>query len=235
MQLLWEGLQQAAQLVLEGDPLVFAAAWRSIWISTLAVILATACGLPIGMWLAGAQFFGSRLMILVFRAGMALPTVFVGMLCYALFSRQGILGPFELLYSPWGIVCGELLLAVPIIVSISHGATKSLDPRVAETAWTLGASPLRRGLTYLSEARTGVLLAVLTAFARCVTELGIAMIVGGNIKGHTRTLATATALQTSKGEIARGIAMGILLLFVALVASYLIGRLGRETRAANLP
>ncbi|MCG8449350.1 MAG: ABC transporter permease [Pirellulales bacterium] len=228
MQLIWEGLQQAAQLILAGDALVFAAAWRSIWISTLAVTLATLCGLPLGMWLAGARFPGNRLVVLIFRAGMALPTVFVGVLCYALFSRRGILGPWELLYSPWGIVWGELLLAVPIIVSISHGATKSLDPRVAETAWTLGASPLRLGLTYISEARIGVLLAVLTAFARCVTELGIAMIVGGNIKGQTRTLATATALETSKGELARGMAMGVLLLIVALTASCLIGFLSRE-------
>ena len=133
---------------------------------------------------------------------MALPTVFVGMVCYALFSRRGVLGPLELLYSPCGIVCGELFLAVPIIVGITHGAVKSLDPRVGETAWTLGAGPLRRGLTFISEARIGVMLAVLTAFARCVTELGIAMIVGGNIKDQTRTLATATALETGKGEFA---------------------------------
>ena len=230
MQLIWEGLQQAVQLVLEGDPRVFAAAWRSIWISTLAVTLATLCGLPLGMWLAGARFPGNRLMVLVFRVGMALPTVFVGVLCYALFSRRGLLGPMELLYSPGGIVCGELLLAIPIIVSISHGAVKSLDPRVAETAWTLGAHPLRRGLTYLSEARVGMLLAVFTAFARCVTELGIAMIVGGNIKGQTRTLATATVLETSKGELARGMAMGVLLLVVALAASCLIGFISRENQ-----
>jgi len=107
------------------------------------------------------------------------------------------------------------MLAVPIIVGISHGAVQSLDPRVGETAWTLGVGPLRRGFTYISEARTGVMLAVLTAFARCVTELGIAMIVGGNIKDQTRTLATATALETGKGEFARGMAMGILLLVVA--------------------
>ena len=161
---------------------------------------------------------------------MALPTVFVGVLCYALFSRRGFLGPLELLYSPWGIVCGELLLAVPIVVGISQGAFRSLDPRVAETAWTLGAGPLRRGLTYLSEARVGAMLAVLTAFARCVTELGIAMIVGGNIKDRTRTLATATALETGKGEFARGLAMGTILLLVALAAACVIGWLSRENK-----
>jgi len=196
----------------------------------LAVSIATVLGLPLGVWLARAKFRGHRLVVLAFRAGMALPTVFVGMICYAIFSRRGILGPLELLYSPWGIVCGELLLAVPIIVGISHGAVKSLDPRIGETAWTLGAGPLKRGLTYLSEARVGTMLAVLTAFARCVTELGIAMIVGGNIKDRTRTLATATALETGKGEFARGLAMGVILLLIALLATCVIGWLSRENK-----
>lgn len=230
MELIWEGFSDAFGMILSGEPLVFSAAWRSLWISSLAVALATLLGLPLGTWLARARFRGNALVVLAFRAGIALPTVFVGMMCYAMFSRRGPLGPLELLYTPWGIVIGELLLAVPIIVGISHGAVKSLDPRVAETAWTLGAGPLRRWRTYVSEARVSVMLAILTAFARCVTELGIAMIVGGNIKFRTRTLATATALETSKGEFARGIALGTLLLVIALVVTALIGWLSREDR-----
>jgi tungstate transport system permease protein len=230
MELILEGFSDAWRMIVSGEPLVFSAAWRSLWISSTAVALAMLIGLPLGTWLARTKFPGNGLMVLAFRAGMALPTVFVGMMCYAMFSRRGPLGSLELLYSPWGIVVGELLLAVPIIVGISHGAVKSLDPRVAETAWTLGAGPLRRWMTYLSEARVSVLLAILTAFARCVTELGIAMIVGGNIKFSTRTLATATALETSKGEFARGIALGTLLLVIALVVTALIGWLSREDR-----
>jgi len=223
MQLIWDSLSAAIQLVMTRDQAVFAAAARSIWISTTAVALATLIGLPLGVVLARTRFRGNRLVVLAFRVGMALPTVFVGMVCYAMFSRRGPLGPLDLLYSPWGIVIGELVLAIPIIVGISHGAVKALDPRVAETAWTLGAGPVRRWATYVSEARVGVMLAILTAFARCVTELGIAMIVGGNILHRTRTLATATALETSKGEFARGMAMGSLLLIVALVVTSLIG------------
>ncbi|NOY41275.1 MAG: ABC transporter permease subunit [Planctomycetes bacterium] len=230
MPLIWDGLSEAIYLIKTGDPQVAAAALRSIWISVVAVALATVVGLPIGIGLARSQFRGTRLIVLVFRAAMALPTVFIGVVCYAFFSRNGPLGPFELLYSPWGIVLGELMLAVPIIVGISHGAVKSLDPRVAETAWTLGASPLRRWMTYLSEARIGVMLAVLTAFARCVTELGIAMLVGGNIKHRTRTLATATALETGKGEFARGLAMGVILLAIALAAACFMGWISREDK-----
>ncbi len=230
MELIWQGIRQAVQLVWAGDPLILDAALRTICISTIAVAIATMVSVPLGIWLARSHFLGNRLVVLLFRAGMALPTVFIGTVCYALFSRRGVLGPLELLYSPCGIMCGELLLAVPIIVGITHGAVKSLDPRVGETAWTLGVGTLRRGMTYVSEARIGVMLAVLTAFARCVTELGIAMIVGGNIKDQTRTLATATALETGKGEFARGMAMGTILLVVALTATCIIGWLSREQR-----
>lgn len=228
MNLLWEGLVEAYRAVAGFDPLVMAAAARSLWISTLAVGLAMALGMPVGTLLARVALPGSRLLVLFFRAGMAVPTVFLGIFCFALFERRGPLGPLDLLYTPWAIVVGELLLAVPIIVSITHGAVKALDPRVAETALTLGAGPLRRWRTYVSEARVGFLLAVLTAFARCVTELGIAMMVGGNIPRRTRTLATATALETGMGEFGRGLAMGIILLAIALAVTAIIGALTRE-------
>ena len=164
---------------------------------------------------------------------MSLPTVFVGVLCYSFFSRRGMLGPLELLYTPWAIVCGELLLALPIVVSLTHGAVSSLDSKVGETAWLLGAGRFQRMRTYLSEARGGVMLAVLTAFSRCVTELGIAMMVGGNIKDRTRTLSTATALETSKGEFGRGLAMGMLLLFIAMTVTLLMSYVGRDEQAGE--
>ena len=228
MNLLWEGLAEAWRLVVTLDPAVLGAAGRTLWISLLAVALAAATGLPLGTVLARVPFRGRRVVILVVRAGMAAPTVFVGMVCYALFSRRGPLGPLELLYTPWLIAIGEYLLALPIVVSIAHGSIKALDWRVAETARTHGAGLLMRWGTYLSEARVGVILALLTAFARCVTELGIALMVGGNIRGRTRTLATATALETGKGEFGRGLAMGVILLVIALAVTALIVAIGRE-------
>jgi len=230
MEQISEGVREAFRLVITADPLVTSAAVRTVWISLLAVLSATMIGLPLGTLIARKPFPGRRLVVVLFRTGMAVPTVFIGILCYALFSRRGPLGPLELLYSPWAIVSGEFLLALPIVLSISHGAVKSLDPRVAETAFTLGAGPLRRWITDLSEARVGVTLAVLTAFARCVTELGIAMMVGGNIKDRTRTLATATALETGKGEFGRGLAMGLILLAIALAVTGFMGALSREER-----
>lgn len=212
------------------DPLVFQAAFRSLWISSLSVALAALVGLPLGMLLAWVQFSGRWVVVLLFRAGMALPTVFVGLICFGVFSRQGLLGPMELIFTPWAIVAGEFVLALPIMVSITHGALKALDRRVGETSLTLGAGVLWRWRTYISEARVGVTLAILTAFARCVTELGIAMMVGGNIKDRTRTLATATALETGKGEFGRGMAMGLILLLVALVVMAGIVMVGREEK-----
>ncbi|MBT5018373.1 MAG: ABC transporter permease [Planctomicrobium sp.] len=230
MELIWDGLREAFRLLVLLDELVFDAALRSVWISILAVGLSAIVGLPIGIWLARTSIVARNLIVFLFRAGMALPTVFIGIVCYALISRRGPLGPFDLLYTPWAIVCGECMLALPLIVSHTHGAIRSLDPRVAETARTLGANGLRRWRTYVSEARIGVLLGILTAFSRCVTELGIAMMVGGNLKDRTRTLATAAALETGKGEFARGLAMGLILLTISLVITALVIYLSREEK-----
>ena len=227
---LGDGLRNAVQFVVTFDSAVISAAVRSLWISSLAVLIATGLGLPLGIVLARVEFAGRRAIVVLCRAGMAVPTVFVGIVCFAVFARQGPLGPTELLYTPWVIVLGEVLLGLPIVISITQGAVRSLDPRVAETAITLGAGRFRRWSTYLSEARLGVMLGVLTAFARCVTELGIPMMVGGNIAGRTRTLATATAMETGKGEFARGLAMGFLLLMIALAVTAVIGWVGREER-----
>ena len=229
MNLFAEALREAISMIVSLDADVLDAAWRSLSVSLQAVALAALFGMPLGAFVARVPFFGRGVVVLLGRAGMAVPTVFVGVVCYGVFSRRGPLGPLDLLYTPTAIAVGELLLALPIVFSLTHGAIGALDRRVGETALTLGAGRLRRFRTYVSEARTGIVLGLLTAFARCVTELGIAMTVGGNIAGRTRTLATATALETGKGEFALGLAMGLILLTIALGATGVIGWLSRET------
>ncbi len=147
-------------------------------------------------------------------------------------SRRGPLGELELLYTTWAIVIGEFFLALPIITTLTCGAIIRLDPRVGETARTLGAGPVQRSLTYLNEARLAILLAMLTAFSRCLTELGIAMMVGGNFPGRTRTLTTATALETSRGEFARGVAMCLILLLIALAITLAMALCGKSHEEA---
>jgi tungstate transport system permease protein len=228
MKMLWDGLLEAGHLILSGDAMVLAAAGRTLWISVSAVFLAALLGVPLGTLVATKEFPGRRAIVLLARTFMAVPTVFVGIVCFAVFSRHGPLGPLDLLYTPWVIIVGEILLALPLIFSMTHGAVQSLDPRVTETAVTLGAGRLRLWWTQLSEARTGLVLGLLTAFARCSTELGIALTVGGNIKDRTRTLATATALETGRGEFERGLAMGIVLLCMALGLTLVVFLFSRE-------
>jgi len=230
MELLREGFTEAISMIVGLDADVFASSGRTLWISMSSVAVAGAIGIPLGSFLARKRMPGRTAIIMGFRAAMAVPTVFIGLVCYGLFARRGPLGDAELLFTPWAIVVGEVLLALPIITSITHGAIRSLDDRIADTAYTLGAGSMRRWVTYLSEARVGVTLGILTAFARCVTELGIAMMVGGNIKGHTRTLATATALETARGEFAIGLAMGLILLAMALAVTVAIVSLSRIDR-----
>ncbi len=228
MQLFWDGMTGAVKMLVEGDPLVLAAAWRSLWISSLAVACASCLGIPIGAILSRCRFLGRGVLVVFFRSAMSLPTVLIGLLCFATFSRQGPLGALELLYSPWVIVIGEICLALPIIVTWTYGSITDLDPRVEDTATTLGAGWWLRLRTSLSEVRMAIALAVLTAFSRCIAELGVAMMVGGNIKHHTRTLTTATALETARGEFDRGVAMSLVLLALSMLVTIPIARLARQ-------
>lgn len=216
-----DGISEAFSLLASRDAAVIDAALRSVWVSIVAVFLATLAGVPTGYLLAKRRTAGRRLLVLMFQAGMSVPTVLIGLVCFGMFSRRGPLGSAELLYTSWAIVCGEFLLALPIITTWTHSAMQRLDPRVEETARTLGARPLQVAHACLNEALTPVFLGILTAFSRCFTELGIAMMVGGNIPGRTRTLTTATALETARGEFARGVAMSLILLGIALLLTAL--------------
>lgn len=223
-----EGIREALQLLLRLDASVIDAATRSLWVSLVAVVTAAAAGISIGLFLARKQFLGRSLLVLLFRVGMSVPTVLIGLLCYGLLSRRGSLGELELLYTPSAIILGEFFLALPIVATLTHGAITRLDQRVFETARTLGVGTLQRAMTYLREARLAIILAVLTAFSRCFTELGIAMMVGGNITGRTRTLTTATALETARGEFASGVAMSLILLSIAMLVTMAIALLSQE-------
>jgi tungstate transport system permease protein len=224
-----EGIQEALQLLLRLDDSVIDAATRSLWVSGVAVVTASVVGISIGLCLARRRFPGRSILVVLFRVGMSVPTVLIGLLCYGLLSRRGALGEFELLYTSTAIILGEFFLALPIVVTLTHGAITRLDRRIFETARTLGAGTVQRTLTYLGEARLAIMLAVLTAFSRCFTELGIAMMVGGNIMGRTRTLTTATALETARGEFASGVAMSLILLSIAMLVTLTIAVLSSGT------
>lgn len=191
----------------------------SLICSAGATVLAALLGAPVGAWLGRGRFAGRRAVLVLARTGMAVPTVVVGLLLYGLLSRSGPLGSAGLLYSKTAIVLGEFFLAFPIVVSLFAATTEALPDSLERTARTLGAGRLRVFATVLSEARLGLVTAILAAFGRVVSELGIAMMLGGNIKHVTRTMTTSIALETQKGAFASSLTLGAMLLAIALVVN----------------
>ena len=216
MQLI-QAVQDAFALLLSGD----AALWKIIWVSVkttlLALFIATPAAVACGYAIASHAFTGRRVLIWLAQVSLSLPTVLIGLLLYLLLSRRGPLGDLGWLFSQTGIVAGQVVIALPVLVAFTLAAVQAADVRLAETAITLGASRWRVMLTILHEVRFGVMAAVINGFGRVISEVGCAMMVGGNIAGETRTITTAIALETSKGEFAQGIALGIVLVSIALV------------------
>ncbi len=220
MGYLLDGLRDALGLLAGFDPEVYAIAWVSVWVSLVATAAAALVGVPLGAGLAGRDFRGKRLVVGLVNTMLALPTVVLGLFLYALLTRRGVLGPLGLLFTPWAMVLGQFILATPVIAALALGSLQGADPRVVQTARTLGASPFRARLTLLHELRWAILAAVMAGFGRVFSEVGISMMLGGNIRGCTRNLTTAIALQTSRGEFALGIALGLILLVVAAVVNF---------------
>ncbi|MFH1113045.1 MAG: ABC transporter permease [Pseudomonadota bacterium] len=222
MNFLFDAARSAANLIFGFDPEVYLIVWISLKVSGIATFLAAVGGVPFGMLLALRQFPGKQGLILVLNTLMALPTVVVGLFFYALLSRRGPLGDLGLLFTPEGMAIGLLVLSLPIVVNLTLAAIQGMDPRLFLTCKLLGAGPFQQALMIMREARFAVMAAVVIAFGRVISEVGIAMMLGGNIKGFTRTMTTAIALETSKGEFELGLALGVLLLMTAFIVNALL-------------
>ncbi len=185
----------------------------------IAVFTAALIAIPLGLTTALNEFRGKALLIQVLNTLMALPTVVVGLVLYGLLSRQGAFGDFGLLYTRGAVIIGECLLIIPILWNLSISAVQGADPRLAATCRGLGAGRLQLALIFLSEVRYGFISAIVVGFGRAIGEVGVAMMVGGNIDGFTRTMTTAIALETSKGEFELALALGIALLLVAFIVN----------------
>ena len=230
MEFLWDGLVEALQLVARGDPEVLHAVYVSLACTLTAVTLASLVALPYGAWLGLYRPRYHRVQVFLLRVGMSVPTVVIGLLVFGFLSRAGPFGGADLLYSKSAIIVGEILLAFPIAGSLAHGATAGLDRRVVETALTLGASRPRALLTVLSEIRSALVAALLATFGRCITELGIAMTVGGNLLLSTRTLPSTIQHELGRGDFGKAVAPGIVLLVLAALAAAVTQWLSREAR-----
>lgn len=212
-----DSVRAAFSLLLLGDTTLWQIVWISLKTSLSGMLVAVPPALLFGYLLATRAFAGRRIVIWLVQAALSVPTVLIGLLLYMLLSRQGPLGSLRWLFSQPGIVLGDALILLPLLIALILAAVQAVDVRLAETAIAHGASGLRLMWTVLYEARFGVAVAAINGFGRVISEVGCALMVGGNIAGETRTIPTAIALETSKGEFAQGIALGIVLIAIALV------------------
>jgi tungstate transport system permease protein len=217
LDFLLASLGAALGMIIQLNREVLSAVGTSLYTSLAATLLAALFGIPAGVIIGLGRFPGRRLAMTLLNTLMALPTVVVGLVLFGLFSRQGPLGPLGLLFTPWAMIAGQVVLAIPIVANYSVAAVAGADPRILPTALTLGAGRLRGACQLLLEVRFGMMAAIVAGFGRVIGEVGVAMMLGGNIRGTTRTMTTAIALETSKGEFAFGLALGIVLMIVALV------------------
>jgi tungstate transport system permease protein len=212
-----DATSQAFSLLLSGD----AELWQIIWISLKTSIIALALASPPAIFaayfIATYRFRARRFLIFLIQACLSFPTVLIGLLLYLLLSRQGALGSLHWLFAQEGIIIGQILIALPVLTAFALSAIQAADTRLAETATSLGANRWRVMFTVLFEVRFGVMAAIIYGFGRILSEVGCALMVGGNIAGETRTITTAIALETSKGEFALGIALGLVLITLALI------------------
>jgi tungstate transport system permease protein len=217
-----EGLRQGVLLILKGNREVLGITSFSVYVAGVSTLLACAVGVPLGFVVSSTRFWGRRAAITVLNTTLAFPTVVVGLIVWGLLARNGPLGALELLYTGWAIIVAEVILASPIVAALTASAVQGVDARVRRTALTLGAGPLRTHWEVAREARYGLLAGVVVAFGRVLAEVGAAMIVGGNIRHHTRTLTTAVALAASQGDFALAMALGLILLALAFTVNMLL-------------
>jgi tungstate transport system permease protein len=231
MDFLLQGFLQGFVLLFTGNAETYSAVWATLAASTLSMACSLSLGIPLGFVLGYTRFPGKNAVRTVVDTLLSFPTVVIGLLVYAFLTQRGPLGGTGLLFSIPGIAIGQTLLGLPIIIAMTATAVESLDKRLPMTLVTLGAN--RRQILWATvlEARFSIMLAAMAAYGRIVSEVGISMMVGGNIKWHTRTITTAIALETGKGQFAMGIALGMVLLAVALVVN--ITASGMKKRAVQ--
>jgi tungstate transport system permease protein len=208
------GIIKALQLILSGDPTLYGIVLRSLFFSGIAVILATLWGIPIAMLLGLRDFRGKTIVKTFFNSLIGIPTVVLGLALFIIFSKGGPLGFLGLLYTPGAIMLGEAVLVTPILVSIATSAIEAVDPEIMNLSKTLGASESQASIAVMKEALNGVLLSNIASFNRAVAELGVALLVGGNIAGLTDVLTTAISRYTARGDLGLAIALGILLMVI---------------------
>ena len=212
-----DGVNQAISLIVTLNPEVMHIAALSLFISLTATIIAALIAIPAGGFIHFHEFYGKRALIILIQTLYSVPTVVVGLVIYLLISRSGPLGVLGLLFSPAGMILGQTVLIIPIMMGLVISALSGVDRGISDTLVALGATGLQKILEIIKEARYAILSAVVLGFGRAIAEVGVAMMIGGNIRDQTRVLTTAITLETGMGNFGLSIALGIILLAVALI------------------
>lgn len=220
MELLWDGIKEAFQLIFYGDPEIWAITWLTLKVSGVATAISLLIGLPIGTWLAIRNFAGRGCLFSFINTGMAFPPVVVGLWVSIFLWRNGPFGDLGLIYTPTAMVIAQTIIATPIVIGLTIAALQQLNPYLRIQLLGLGASRLQVTFALWRESRLLLLAALMAGFGSIISEVGASMMVGGNIKDQTRVLTTAIVLETSRGRFTVAIALGFILLLLAYLVNY---------------
>lgn len=233
MTTIWEGMVGAFWLIVSLDGDLVEVTLLSLRVTLSATLIASAIGLPLGAWVAVRRFAARRAVIALLNALMGLPPVVVGLVVYVLLSRSGPLGVFGLLFTPTAMIIAQVIIITPIIASIAHQAVRELWADYHDLLLSLNATARQRIATLLWDGRRALLTAALAGFGRAIGEVGAIIIVGGNIDHATRVLTTAIALETGKGDFGRALALGFILIALAMAVNYALHVLSRTERSSR--
>ena len=216
-----DSIFSAFHLIFFIDYELYKIVYISLSISIISTIIASIISIPLGFSISISNFRYKRFIITIFNTLLALPTVVIGLFVYSFISRRGLFGSLNLLYTPKAIIIGQIILIIPVITTYTISSISRIDKRYKKTALSLGANRLYLALVIINEARFGIISAIVGGFGRVISEIGISMMLGGNIRGFTRTMTTAMALEYDKGEFVLAIALGIILIAISLIINVL--------------
>lgn len=231
MDLFVDSLYSAILLVAALDAQVLEIVGVSLKMSSISTVLAAFIGGPLGFLIAFRSFRGKHFVITCLNTLLALPTVVIGLVVYMFISRRGVLGVLDLLYTQKAIIIGQVILIIPVVATFTIAAVSRIDDRYRKTALTLGAGGWQTARVIIREARFGLVAAVIAAFGRVISEVGISMMLGGNARGFTRTMTTAMALEYDKGEFVLAVALGIILMGLSFTINMLFHFFQGRTRS----
>ena len=230
MHFVWDGIREAFNLLIQGDTEMISITIRTIVISIIATGIAFLIGVPIGAALAFNQFPGRGLIVALVNTGMGIPPVVIGLVVAIMLWRSGPLGMFDLIFTPTAMVIAQFLIAVPLVIGFSLASLQGINPRLIDQIRSMGAGRIQFLFLLVSEARLGLLAALMAGFGAVISEVGASMAVGGNISGETRVLTTATALEASRGNFESAIALGFILLIMAYCVNLVFTNVQQRSR-----